>query len=282
MLSISAYLRSRKIKRGAGLAIAGVVVSALLLPVWIIAILSPSNANEDEAIQAAVEVPSKQSTVTVTVTDAIAASTSPTTIVQSSPVNDEGWTVASVVDGDTLEVSRGSEVERVRLLGVDSPESGSCEADAASAAIAALVLSQTVSLQRAGGEERDRDGRILAYVGLADGRDAGLTQVEAGYAIARYDSRDGYGAHPQEAAYVAADSTAPDFQCPASFADVPVEAPPTPEPVPPVPDPAPAPPAAVYYANCSEVRDAGADPIRVGDPGYSTDLDRDGDGIACE
>ncbi|MEV6281547.1 excalibur calcium-binding domain-containing protein [Kribbella sp. NPDC051770] len=38
----------------------------------------------------------------------------------------------------------------------------------------------------------------------------------------------------------------------------------------------------VYYKNCSEVRAAGAAPIRVGDPGYSRKLDRDGDGIACE
>ncbi len=27
---------------------------------------------------------------------------------------------------------------------------------------------------------------------------------------------------------------------------------------------------------------AGADPIHIGDPGYSPKLDRDGDGIACE
>jgi hypothetical protein len=41
-------------------------------------------------------------------------------------------------------------------------------------------------------------------------------------------------------------------------------------------------PEVAYYANCSEVRAAGADPIRVGDPGYSRKLDRDGDGVACE
>ncbi|MCI2238102.1 excalibur calcium-binding domain-containing protein [Kineococcus sp. TRM81007] len=39
---------------------------------------------------------------------------------------------------------------------------------------------------------------------------------------------------------------------------------------------------AVYYANCTAVRAAGADPIRAGDPGYSSKLDRDGDGIGCE
>ncbi|GAB07345.1 hypothetical protein GOAMR_64_00280 [Gordonia amarae NBRC 15530] len=38
----------------------------------------------------------------------------------------------------------------------------------------------------------------------------------------------------------------------------------------------------VYYANCSQVRAAGAAPIHAGDPGYSRKLDRDGDGVACE
>lgn len=37
-----------------------------------------------------------------------------------------------------------------------------------------------------------------------------------------------------------------------------------------------------YYANCAAARAAGAAPIHQGDPGYSSKLDRDGDGIACE
>ncbi len=41
-------------------------------------------------------------------------------------------------------------------------------------------------------------------------------------------------------------------------------------------------PAPVYYANCSEVEAAGAAPIYRGQPGYSTSLDRDQDGVACE
>jgi hypothetical protein len=36
------------------------------------------------------------------------------------------------------------------------------------------------------------------------------------------------------------------------------------------------------YKNCDDVRAHGAAPIRVGDPGYSTKLDRDGDGVGCE
>ena len=37
-----------------------------------------------------------------------------------------------------------------------------------------------------------------------------------------------------------------------------------------------------YYQNCDDVRAAGADPIQVGEPGYSRKLDRNGDGVGCE
>lgn len=37
-----------------------------------------------------------------------------------------------------------------------------------------------------------------------------------------------------------------------------------------------------YYANCTAAREAGAAPVRAGDPGYSRKLDRDGDGVGCE
>jgi hypothetical protein len=43
-----------------------------------------------------------------------------------------------------------------------------------------------------------------------------------------------------------------------------------------------APPADTYYANCAEARAAGVAPLHVGDPGYSSRLDRDHDGTACE
>ncbi|TPF80210.1 excalibur calcium-binding domain-containing protein, partial [Bifidobacterium sp. UTCIF-24] len=38
----------------------------------------------------------------------------------------------------------------------------------------------------------------------------------------------------------------------------------------------------VYYANCDAARAAGAAPLYQSQPGYSTKLDRDRDGIACE
>lgn len=68
---------------------------------------------------------------------------------------------------------------------------------------------------------------------------------------------------------------------PAPVAPVPAPAPVVPAPAPVAPAPAPA-PAAVYYANCTAARAAGAAPIYAGQAGYRAALDRDSDGVACE
>lgn len=36
------------------------------------------------------------------------------------------------------------------------------------------------------------------------------------------------------------------------------------------------------YRSCAEAEEAGAAPLHEGDPGYSSRLDRDGDGVACD
>ncbi|MGC7207954.1 excalibur calcium-binding domain-containing protein, partial [Mycobacteroides abscessus] len=41
-------------------------------------------------------------------------------------------------------------------------------------------------------------------------------------------------------------------------------------------------PLAHAYPNCAAARAAGAAPLYRGQPGYSSKLDRDGDGVACE
>ena len=41
-------------------------------------------------------------------------------------------------------------------------------------------------------------------------------------------------------------------------------------------------PSGVSYANCTEAKAAGAAPVLRGQPGYSSKLDRDGDGVGCE
>ncbi|MEO8175458.1 MAG: excalibur calcium-binding domain-containing protein [Sphingomicrobium sp.] len=38
----------------------------------------------------------------------------------------------------------------------------------------------------------------------------------------------------------------------------------------------------VYYSGCNAVRAAGKAPLHAGQPGYRSEMDGDGDGIACE
>lgn len=78
--------------------------------------------------------------------------------------------VVRVVDGDTIHVRLpGGTTEKVRYIGIDTPESVKpdtpveCFAKAASARNAELVGGERVRL-RTDVEERDRYGRLLAYV----------------------------------------------------------------------------------------------------------------------
>src|SRR4051812_26925844 len=98
-------------------------------------------------------------------------------------------TVVRVVDGDTIQVrlARGA-IERVRYIGVDTPESVKpntpvqCFAKAASAFNRRLVAGRKVTLVR-DVEERDRYGRLLAYVyRRPDGLFVNEELVRRGYA----------------------------------------------------------------------------------------------------
>jgi micrococcal nuclease len=95
-------------------------------------------------------------------------------------------TVRRVVDGDTIEVRIAGRVERVRLLGVDTPESvgdrpHECFGKEASAYTAALLPPGTgVRLVR-DAEPRDDYGRLLAYVYIGD-RMVNLLLATGGYA----------------------------------------------------------------------------------------------------
>jgi micrococcal nuclease len=120
-----------------------------------------------------------------------------------------------VIDGDTVDVRRGSTTERVRVIGIDTPERGECGFGPASSALAKLVLDQDVRLTAGARDDRDRYDRILRYIDIGE-TDAGLDLIQQGLAIARYDSRDGYGRHPRQDTYVAADN-ATEHTCGVTF-----------------------------------------------------------------
>lgn len=97
-------------------------------------------------------------------------------------------TVTRVVDGDTIRVRVGARTERVRYIGVDTPESRrpgtpvECFALEAAARNRRLVGGEAVEL-RGDAEPRDRFGRLLAYVHRRrDGLFVNATLVREGMA----------------------------------------------------------------------------------------------------
>jgi micrococcal nuclease len=79
--------------------------------------------------------------------------------------------VVGTVDGDTLDVDvGGGRVERIRLLGIDAPETVhpdrpvECGGPEASALLASLLPSGTAVRLERDTEARDHFGRLLAYV----------------------------------------------------------------------------------------------------------------------
>lgn len=97
--------------------------------------------------------------------------------------------VEKVVDGDTLDVALAGRTERVRLLGIDTPETVKpdtpveCYGREASARLRALLPERTPVRLVRDAEERDRFGRLLAYVyRQPDGLFVNLDLVRGGYA----------------------------------------------------------------------------------------------------
>jgi micrococcal nuclease len=92
-------------------------------------------------------------------------------------------TVTYVVDGDTLDVRLDDgRRERVRLIGIDTPERGACLSGPASAQARRLADDKRVVLRGdATQDTRDRYGRLLAYAWVR-GRDLGFQQVTSGLA----------------------------------------------------------------------------------------------------
>jgi micrococcal nuclease len=111
-----------------------------------------------------------------------------TGVVFSEPLGKRGR-VREIVDGDTLRISFGDRVERVRIFSVDTPEiySGSeCYGQEATNYTAGLIPVGTVVWLEKGIVERDRYDRLLFYVWFEQG--AGRFRLLQDAIV-----RDGYG-----------------------------------------------------------------------------------------
>lgn len=202
----------------------------------------------------------------------------------------EAAVVARVIDGDTLRLTDGREIQ---LIGVDAPEVDDCAGDDATRHSRTRVEGERITLHDEPGVGTDRSGRALAYVRYA-GPD---TDYDLGYSLVYNGLAVPYPAYAGNDRYTANIAQAAD-EHPADSGTC--EQPPvTTEPsddsdrdrrpiaplvdAPRAPDVAPVPASgSTYYPDCAAARAAGAAPLSVGDPGYRPGLDRDGDGHACE
>ncbi|WP_246320716.1 thermonuclease family protein [Paenibacillus germinis] len=201
--------------------------------------------------------------------------------------------VTKVVDGDTIDVLIGDKKETVRFVLVDTPETKHPSKPVepygpeASKFTTDMLEGKEVKLEK-DVSERDKYGRLLMYVWFDDKMvneqllEKGLARVaiyqpdvkyvdkfreiqkkaqQAGtgiWSIENYAKDDGYHPEVMKKAEEPAKETQPS-KAPASTSN-----------------------SNVSYPNCTAVKAAGKAPLHRGDPGYSSKLDRDNDGVACE
>lgn len=199
------------------------------------------------------------------------------------------YRVDDVVDGDTVKVTRlaGGGLVTVRVLGIDTPETRDprrgvgCYGPEASAWATRTLLGKRVTLRTdATQDSRDRYGRLLAYVIMANGKDYSTEAARAG--VAKYYLYETPVARSAQirAAERAARSAGRGLWGAPCYGDTDAAAARTLQPV--APRQAPPDSGSAYYRNCDAARAAGAAPLTRGEPGYRSGLDRDNDGVACE
>lgn len=113
-------------------------------------------------------------------------------VTQDAIENQPGlYTVTRFVDGDTLTIDMNGTSEKVRMIGIDTPETHKpnspvqCYGPAASAYTKELIGTQKIRLSAdPQNTNRDRYNRLLRYVYLPDGRMLAEELIKNGYGFA--------------------------------------------------------------------------------------------------
>ncbi|MCX6796553.1 MAG: thermonuclease family protein [Candidatus Falkowbacteria bacterium] len=97
--------------------------------------------------------------------------------------------VTRVVDGDTIDVNLDNKIERIRLIGINTPEvvdprrPVECFGQEASANAKKILSGQKIRIEAdSSQDDRDKYGRLLRYVWRADGLFYNLEAIKQGYA----------------------------------------------------------------------------------------------------
>lgn len=135
------------------------------------------------------EVSVKSASVSEDPSPSQTVSSAPDPEVSQTEITTNTYKVVKVVDGDTLDVDIDGKTERLRLIGIDTPETVDprkpvqCFGKEASNRAKELLNGKSVSLEADESQgERDKYGRLLRYVFLADGTNFNLYMISEGYA----------------------------------------------------------------------------------------------------
>lgn len=101
------------------------------------------------------------------------------------------YRVTHITDGDTIEVDMSGTTEKIRMIGIDTPETKKpnapvqCFGPQASAFTTTALTGKSVRLEAdPTNDNRDRYGRLLRYVYLQDGSLLQEKLIEQGYSFA--------------------------------------------------------------------------------------------------
>lgn len=109
-----------------------------------------------------------------------------------------GYKVVRVVDGDTIDVNIDDKIQRIRMIGINTPESVDprrqveCFGKEASDKAKEMLLDKNVVLEKdLTQDEKDKYGRLLRYVKTKEGLFYNLEIIKLGYAY-EYTYRSQY------------------------------------------------------------------------------------------
>ena len=177
-------------------------------------------------------------------------------------------TVTNIVDGDTIDVDIDGTIERVRFIGIDTPERGEIGFEEATNFTRDRIAEvDNIVWLESSGNDRDRFERLRRYIWLGVPTDASdveqrsallLNQMllDAGHAIV-------FGAE-DEAAAVEPESIEPQEHC-GQYGCIAV-----------IPE------APTNFQNCTAMREWYPSGVPEGHPAFASRHDRDNDGWACE
>ncbi|VAW07692.1 hypothetical protein MNBD_ACTINO01-2357 [hydrothermal vent metagenome] len=144
---------------------------------------SPPQTTSASTTMASTSTVAAQTTTTHATTTSTTTATTSTTL--ALPPGTDRVTLDSVTDGDTVRVAfADGTIERVRLVGINTPENGECLAGEATQALTALLGSREFTMTT-DVSDRDRYDRLLRYLWLDDGTLVNESLVADGFALAR-------------------------------------------------------------------------------------------------